>query len=47
MSPEQITGLAPALTEFLGVFKNCFGECRLLNHFACQRRSENAVNPPV
>lgn len=34
MLPEQITGLAPALTEFLGVFKNCFGECRLLDHFA-------------
>jgi SRSO17 transposase len=34
MSPEQITGLAPALTEFLRIFKNCFGECRLLNHFA-------------
>jgi SRSO17 transposase len=34
MSPEQITGLAPALTEFLGVFRNCFGECRLLDHFA-------------
>jgi len=34
MLPEQIAGLAPALTEFLGVFKNCFGECRLLDHFA-------------
>jgi SRSO17 transposase len=34
MSPEQITGLAPALTEFLGIFRNCFGECRLLGHFA-------------
>jgi SRSO17 transposase len=34
MSPKQITGLAPALTEFLGVFKNCFGECRLLDHFS-------------
>jgi len=34
MLPEQITGLAPALTGFLGVFKNCFGECRLLDHFA-------------
>jgi SRSO17 transposase len=33
MSPEQITGLAPALTEFLGVFRNCFGECRLRDHF--------------
>jgi SRSO17 transposase len=34
MLPEQITGLAPALTEFLGVFKNCLGECRLWDHFA-------------
>jgi len=34
MLPEQITGLAPALTEFLGTFRNCFGECRLLDHFA-------------
>ena len=34
MSPEQITGLATALTEFLGLFRNCLGECRLLDHFA-------------
>ena len=34
MSPEQIAGLAPALTEFLNGFKSCFGECRLLDHFA-------------
>jgi SRSO17 transposase len=34
MSPEQIASLAPALTKFLGVFKNCLGEYRLLNHFA-------------
>ena len=34
MLPEQIAGLAPALAAFLGVFKNCFGECRLLDHFA-------------
>jgi SRSO17 transposase len=34
MLPEQIVSLAPALTEFLGVFRNCFGECRLLDHFA-------------
>jgi SRSO17 transposase len=34
MSPEQIASLAPALTEFLGGFRNCFGECRLLEHFA-------------
>ena len=33
MSPEQITSLAPALTEFLGVFRNCLGECRLMDHF--------------
>ena len=34
MLSEQIAGLAPALTEFLNGFKNCFGECRLLDHFA-------------
>ena len=34
MLPEQIAGLAPALTEFLNGFKNCFGECRLLDHLA-------------
>ena len=34
MTPEQITGLGPALAEFLGSFKNCFGECRLRDHFA-------------
>jgi SRSO17 transposase len=34
MLPEQITGLAPALTEFLGGFRNCLGECRLVDHFA-------------
>lgn len=34
MLPEQIAGLVPALTEFLGVFKNCFGECRTRDHFA-------------
>src|ERR1041385_8383687 len=34
MLPEQIAGLAPALREFLGGFTNCFGECRLVNHFA-------------
>jgi SRSO17 transposase len=34
MLPEQITGLGAALTQFLGVFKNCFGECRTLGHFA-------------
>src|SRR5579863_4329930 len=34
MLPEQITSLGPALTEFLGGFRNCLGECRLLDHFA-------------
>ncbi len=34
MSPEQIKGLAPALTEFMGAFRNCLGECRLVDHFA-------------
>jgi SRSO17 transposase len=34
MLPEQIAGLAPALTEFLGSFRNCFGECRTVDHFA-------------
>lgn len=34
MLPEQIAGLAPALTEFLGSFKSCFGECRTRDHFA-------------
>ena len=34
MTPEQITGLGPALTEFIGSFKTCLGESRLLDHFA-------------
>jgi SRSO17 transposase len=34
MTPEQITGLGPALAQFLALFKGCFGECRLLRHFA-------------
>jgi SRSO17 transposase len=34
MTPEQITGLGPALTEFIGSFKGCLGESRLLDHFA-------------
>lgn len=34
MTAEQITGLAPALATFLSSFKGCFGECRLLAHFA-------------
>jgi SRSO17 transposase len=34
MLPEQITSLGPALTEFLGEFRNCLGECRLVDHFA-------------
>ena len=33
MTPEQITGLGPALTEFLVSFKSCLGERRLLAHF--------------
>ena len=34
MTPEQITGLGPALAEFLRSFRGCLGECRLLDHFA-------------
>ncbi len=34
MLPEQIAGPGPALTEFLGVFRKCLGECRLREHFA-------------
>jgi SRSO17 transposase len=34
MTPQQISGLGPALTEFLGSFKSCLGECRLRAHFA-------------
>jgi SRSO17 transposase len=34
MTPEQIVGLGPALTEFLGSFRACFGERRVLDHFA-------------
>jgi hypothetical protein len=34
MTPEQIAGLGPALSAFLGSFRSCFGECRLLDHFA-------------
>jgi SRSO17 transposase len=33
MLPEQITSFAPALTEFLGGFRSCLGECRLMDHF--------------
>lgn len=33
MLPEQITSLASALTEFLGSFRSCLGECRLMDHF--------------
>jgi SRSO17 transposase len=33
MLPEQITSLGPALTEFLGSFRSCLGECRLMDHF--------------
>jgi len=34
MTPEQIVGLGPALTEFLNSFRRCFGECRVRDHFA-------------
>jgi len=33
MLPEQIAGLAPALTQFLSCFRKCLGECRLMDHF--------------
>lgn len=33
MTPEQIAGLGPALTQFLRPLHRCFGECRLLDHF--------------
>jgi SRSO17 transposase len=34
MTPEQIAGLAPVLTEFLGSFRGCLGERRVMDHFA-------------
>ena len=34
MTPEQITGLGPALSEFIGSLKTCLGESRLWDHFA-------------
>jgi SRSO17 transposase len=34
MTPQEITGLGPAFTEFLRRLYGCFSECRLLNHFA-------------
>jgi len=33
MTPEQIAGLGPALTDFLRSFRPCLGERRLLDHF--------------
>jgi len=33
MLAEQITSLGPALTEYLGSFRSCLGECRLMDHF--------------
>lgn len=33
MTPQQIAGLGPALTEYLRSFRACLGECRLLDHF--------------
>ena len=38
MTPEQIAGLGLALTEFLGFFRTCFGERRVLDHFAVYGR---------
>lgn len=34
MTAEQVSALGPALTVFLRSFHRCFGECRLLDHFA-------------
>lgn len=34
MTPEQISALGPALTEFLSSFRRCLGECRVMRHFA-------------
>jgi SRSO17 transposase len=34
MTPEQITGLGPALTEFIKSFNGCLGGSGLLDHFA-------------
>jgi SRSO17 transposase len=34
MTREQIIGLGPALTEFLGTFAGCLGESRNRDHFA-------------
>jgi len=33
MTPQQIAGLGPALTQFLRPLYGCFSECRLLDHF--------------
>ena len=33
MTPDQIAGLGPALTEFIGSFRSCLGECRVMGHF--------------
>jgi len=38
VTPQQVVGLGPALAQFLGSFKACFGECRLRNHFAAYCR---------
>ena len=38
MTAKHITALAAALTTFLNAFKGCFGECRLLAHFAAYCR---------
>ncbi len=34
MTPDQIAGLGPELTEFLGSFRSCLGERRVMDHFA-------------
>jgi hypothetical protein len=33
MTPQEIAGLGPALTQFLRPLYGCFSECRLLDHF--------------
>ena len=34
MTPNRLPGWGPALTEFLSFFRTCFGERRVLDHFA-------------
>jgi SRSO17 transposase len=49
MEPEQIASLGPALTEYLGSFRNCLGECRLMGHFAtyCRGLLSNLLRKSV